>query len=34
MVGFPNTRQCLLEIATKHFDPESVHLPERTSNAG
>lgn len=34
MVGFPNTRQCLLEIATKHFDPESVHLPERTSNVG
>lgn len=32
LVGFPETRQCLLEIAVKHFDPEWGHLPEQTTN--
>ena len=33
-LGFASTRQCLLEIAAKHFDPDGVHLPEKSENAG
>jgi hypothetical protein len=31
---FPSTRQCLLEVAAKHFDPERIHLPEISENSG
>ena len=33
-LGFSSTRQCLLEIAAKHFDPERAHLPEASENFG
>jgi hypothetical protein len=33
-LGFSSTRQCLLEIAAKHFDPERAHLPEASENSG
>jgi hypothetical protein len=32
--GISSTRQCLLEVAAKHFDPERVHLPEVSSGSG
>lgn len=31
LIGFQNTRQCLLETAVKHFDPEWEHLPEQST---
>jgi hypothetical protein len=31
VVGFPNTRQCLLEAAVKHLDPDWKHLPEQST---
>jgi hypothetical protein len=33
-LGFSSTRQCLLEVAAKHFDPERAHLPEASENFG
>ncbi|HEX6233422.1 MAG TPA: hypothetical protein VFZ63_09855 [Jiangellaceae bacterium] len=33
-LGFAGTRQCLLDVAAKHFDPERIHLPEVLGSAG
>ncbi|HEX6339380.1 MAG TPA: hypothetical protein VFZ85_20675 [Jiangellaceae bacterium] len=33
-LGFSSTRQCLLDVAAQHFDPERVHLPEASENVG